>query len=39
MLELSGMQSTSSLTSIPGPLRPEVVARDTVLFIGQIELN
>ena len=32
------MQSTPSLSSLPGPLSPGVVAPDTVLSIGQIEL-
>ena len=39
MLELWGMQSTPSLPSLPGPLRPRVLAPDRVLSIGQIELN
>ena len=39
VLELRGMQSTSSLPSLPGPLWPEVVASDKVLFMGQIKLN
>ena len=39
MLELWGMQSTSSLPSLPGPLCPEVVAPDRILSMGQIELN
>ena len=39
MLELWGMRSTPSLTSLPGPLWPGVVAPDRVLSIGQIELN
>ena len=39
MLELWGMRSTSSLQSIPGPLRPGVVAPDRVLSMGQIEIN
>ena len=38
MLELWGMQSTPSVPSLPGPLWPKVVARDRVLFMGQIEL-
>ena len=33
------MQSTPSLPSHPGPLRPGVVAPDRVLSMGQIELN
>ena len=39
MLELWGMQSISSLPSLPGPLWPGVVAPDRVLSMGQIELN
>ena len=39
MLELWGMQMTPSLPSLPGPLRPRVVAPLWVLTIGQIELN
>ena len=39
MLELWGMQSTSSLPSLPGPLWPGVVAPDRVLSMGKIELN
>ena len=39
MLELWGMQSTSSLPSLPDPLRAGVVAPDRVLYMGQIELN
>ena len=39
MLELWGMQSIPSLPSLPGPLRPGVVAPDRVLSMGQIELN
>ena len=39
MLEIWGIQSTPSLTSLPGPLCPRVVAPDRVLSIGQIELN
>ena len=39
MLELWGMQSTSLLPSLPGPLWPGVVAPDRVLSMGQIELN
>ena len=38
MLELWRMRSTPSLPSFPGPLWPEVVAPDTVLSMGQIEL-
>ena len=32
------MRSTSSLSLLPCPLWPEVVARDGVLSMGQIEL-
>ena len=39
ILELSGMQSTPSMPSLPGPLWPGVVAPDRVLSMGQIELN
>ena len=39
MLDLWGMQSTPSLPSLPGPLRPGVLAPDRVLSMGQIELN
>ena len=39
MLEFWGMQSTSSLPSLPGPLWPGVVAPDRVLSMGQIELK
>ena len=39
MLELWGMQSTPSLSSLPGPVWPEVVTPDRVLSMGQIELN
>ena len=38
MLELWGMQSTSSLPMLPGPLWPGVVAPDRVLSMSQIEL-
>ena len=38
MLELWGKQSTLSLPSLSGPLRPGVVASDRVLSMGQIEL-
>ena len=34
MLELWGMQSTSLLPSLPGPLWPGVVALDRVLYMG-----
>ena len=33
------MRSTPLLPSLPGPLWPEEVAPDRVLFMGQIELN
>ena len=39
MQELWGMQSTSSLPSLPGSLWPGMVAPDKVLSMGQIELN
>ena len=39
MLELWGVQSTSSLPSLPGPLWPGVAASDRVLSMGWIELN
>ena len=39
MLELWGMQNTSSMLSLSGPLRPGVVAPDRILSIGQIELK
>ena len=39
ILELWGMQSIPSLSSLPGPLWPRVVAPDRVLLMGQIELN
>ena len=39
MLELCGMQSTSSLSLLPGSLWPGVIAPDRVLSMGQIELN
>ena len=39
MLELWGMQGTSSLPSITGPLRPRVVATDKVLSMAQTELK
>ena len=38
MLELWGMQSTSSLPGLPGPLQLEVVALDKVLCMDLIEL-
>ena len=37
MLELWGMQNTSSWPSLPGPLWPRIVAPDRVLFMGQIK--
>ena len=39
MLELLGMRSIPSLPSHPGTLRPSVVTLDTVLSMGQTELN
>ena len=39
MLELWGIQSTTSLPSLWGQLWPGVVAPDRVLSMGQIELN
>ena len=39
MLDLRGIQSTSSLPSLPGPLWSGVVAPDKVQSMGQIELN
>ena len=39
MLELSGMPNTPSLALLPGPLWPEVVASDSVLSMGLLELN
>ena len=38
MLELWGVQSTSSLPSLLGPLWPGMVAPDKILSMGQIEL-
>ena len=38
MLELWGMRGTSSLSSLPYPLWPEVVTPDRVLSMGRIEL-
>ena len=38
MRELWEKQSATSLPSLPGPLRPEVIASDRVLSMGQIEL-
>ena len=39
MLELWEMQSTPSLSLLPGLLWPGVVASNRVLSMGQIELN
>ena len=39
MLELWGMWSNPSLSSLPDPLWPGVIASDRVLSMGQIELN
>ena len=39
MLKLWGMQSTLSLPSLPGPLRPGVVTLDRAQSMAQIELN
>ena len=39
ILELWEMQSTPSLPSLPASLLPRVVALDSVLSMGQIELN
>ena len=39
ILELLRIRSTPSLPSLPSPLWPEVVSPDTVLSMGQIELN
>ena len=39
MLELWGMRSTPSLSSVPGPLWPVVVAPDKFLSMGLIEQN
>ena len=39
MVELWGMQSTPSLPLLSGPLWPRVVVPDSVLSVGQIELN
>ena len=39
MLEFRGMQSTPTLSLLPGPLWPGVVAPNWVLSMGQIELN
>ena len=38
MLELCRIQSTASLSLIPVPLWPGVVAPDRVLFMGQIRV-
>ena len=39
MLVFWGMQSVPSFLSLPDPLCPGVVAPNTVLSMGQIELN
>ena len=39
MLELWGMRSTRSLSSLSGPLWPRVVALDRIPSMNQIELN
>ena len=39
MLELWGMRSTPSLSLLPGPLWPGVIAPDRALSMSQIELN
>ena len=39
MLELCGIRSTPSLSSLHGSLWPGVVASNRVLSMGQIELN
>ena len=39
MLKFWGMQNTSSLPSLPGPLLLGMVEPGRVLYIGQIELN
>ena len=39
LLELWGMRSTPSLSSLPGPTWPRVVAPDRVLCMGQTELK
>ena len=39
MLELRGMQSTPSWPLLAGPVWPGVVAPDSVISRGQIELN
>ena len=39
MLEIWGIQSTPSLPLLPGPLWPGILAPETVLSMGQIELN
>ena len=38
-LEILGMRSTPSLSSLPGPLWPDVVAHERVPPVDQIELN
>ena len=39
LLELQGMQSTLSLSLLPGPLWPGMVTPDRALSIGQIAVN
>ena len=39
MLVLWEVQSNFLSPSLPGPLSPGVVAFDSILFMGQIELN
>ena len=39
LLELCGMRTTPSLSSLPGSLWPGPVAPDRVPSVGQIELN
>ena len=39
MLDLWGMWSTPSLSSIPGSLWPGALVPDRVLSMGQVELN
>ena len=39
ILEVWGMQSTPSKSSLAGPLWTEKVAPDRVVWMGQIELN
>ena len=38
MLEIRGMWSTPSLSLLPGPIWPRVVAPERVLSMSQIEL-